>query len=128
VARAVTATRAIVSGPSLLLAPASQRSASTRTRSASTAQALGMATLAAFAARHSTNTNAGAAPRRGLWARAKGGEVTLVAPLAALDMPLKVLVWEDGNQAVSVSYNSPEFLAARHHVEGALRAPSTQLT
>jgi uncharacterized protein (DUF302 family) len=40
-----------------------------------------------------------------------------------LDLPLKVLVWEDGSGAVSVSYNSPEYLAARHHIEGALRAP-----
>ena len=43
--------------------------------------------------------------------------------LAALDIPLKVLVWEDRNGAVSVSYNSPGFLAGRHHLEGALRAP-----
>ncbi len=52
-----------------------------------------------------------------------GAAVMLAAPLAALDIPLKVLVWEDRNGAVSVSYNSPGFLAERHHVEGALRAP-----
>ena len=52
-----------------------------------------------------------------------GAEVMLAAPLAALDLPLKVLVWEDGNGAVSVSYNSPGFLTERHHLEGALRAP-----
>jgi len=52
-----------------------------------------------------------------------GAAVMLAAPLAALDLPLKVLVWEDRNGAVSVSYNSPEFLAERHHLEGALRAP-----
>jgi uncharacterized protein (DUF302 family) len=40
-----------------------------------------------------------------------------------LDLPLKVLVWEDGKGAVAVSYNAPEFLAERHHIEGALRAP-----
>ena len=49
--------------------------------------------------------------------------VMLAAPLAALDIPLKVLVWEDRNGAVSMSYNSPGFLAERHHLEGALRAP-----
>ena len=53
----------------------------------------------------------------------KGAAVMLAAPLAALDLPLKVLVWEDGNGVVSVSYNSPGFLAGRHHLEGALRAP-----
>ena len=54
---------------------------------------------------------------------AAGAAVMLAAPLAALDIPLKVLVWEDRNGAVSVSYNSPGFLAERHHLEGALRAP-----
>ena len=54
---------------------------------------------------------------------AVGATVMLAAPLAALDIPLKVLVWEDMDGAVSVSYNSPRFLAERHHLEGALRAP-----
>jgi uncharacterized protein (DUF302 family) len=49
--------------------------------------------------------------------------VMLASPLAALDIPLKVLVWEDRAEAVSVSYNAPGFLAERHHLEGALRAP-----
>ena len=52
-----------------------------------------------------------------------GAGVMLAAPTAGLDLPLKVLVWEDGNGAVSVSYNSPAFLAERHHIEGPLRAP-----
>jgi uncharacterized protein (DUF302 family) len=43
--------------------------------------------------------------------------------LAAVDLPLRVLVWEDGNGAVSVSYNSPGFLAERLHIDGELRAP-----
>jgi uncharacterized protein (DUF302 family) len=34
-----------------------------------------------------------------------------------------VLVWEDKDGAVSVSYNSPGFLAGRHHLEDALHAP-----
>ena len=58
-----------------------------------------------------------------------GASVMLAAPPAGLDFPLKVLVWEDGNGAVSVSYNSPGFLAERYHIDGALRArPSTQLS
>ena len=52
-----------------------------------------------------------------------GAAVMVAVPPAGLDFPLKVLVWEDGNGAVSVSYNSPVFLAERYHVEGALRAP-----
>ena len=54
---------------------------------------------------------------------AVGATVMLAAPLAALDIPLKVLVWEDASGVVSVSYNSPGFLADRHHLDGALRAP-----
>jgi uncharacterized protein (DUF302 family) len=47
----------------------------------------------------------------------------VVAPMAGLDLPLKALVWDDGNGVISVSYNAPDFMAARHHVDGALRAP-----
>ena len=54
----------------------------------------------------------------------KGATVMLAAPLAGLDLPLKVLVWEDGTGVVSVSYNSPGFMAERLHIEGALHAPS----
>ena len=54
---------------------------------------------------------------------AVGASVMIAAPEAALDIPLKVLVWEDGNGAVSVSYNSPGFLAVRHHLERDLCAP-----
>jgi uncharacterized protein (DUF302 family) len=54
---------------------------------------------------------------------AVGAAVMLASPLAALDIPLKVLVWEDRDGAVSVSYNSPGFLAERHHLKGAQRAP-----
>ena len=54
---------------------------------------------------------------------AVGAGVMVATPLAALDIPLKVLVWEDADGAVSVSYNSPAFLAERHHLEGELRAP-----
>jgi uncharacterized protein (DUF302 family) len=47
----------------------------------------------------------------------------VAAPRAGLDFPLKVLVWEDGNGKVSVSYNAPGFLTERYHIEGSLRAP-----
>ena len=51
----------------------------------------------------------------------------VVAPVAGLDFPLKVLVWADGKGAVSVSYNSPEFLAERHHIEVSCVHRSTPL-
>ena len=53
----------------------------------------------------------------------KGAAVMLAVPLAALDLPLRVLVWEDGNGVVSVSYNSPGFMAERYYLDGAMRAP-----
>src|SRR5271154_3068776 len=54
---------------------------------------------------------------------AVGASAMVASPLAGLDLPLKVLIWEDGNGAVSVSYNSPDFMGERHHLEGAQRAP-----
>ncbi len=52
---------------------------------------------------------------------AAGTPVMVASPLAGLDLPLKVLVWADTNGAVSVSYNAPEYLAARHHLTNELR-------
>jgi uncharacterized protein (DUF302 family) len=53
----------------------------------------------------------------------KGASVMLAAPLAGLDLPLKVLVCEDNNGVVSVSYNSPGFMAERYRLDDAQRAP-----
>jgi uncharacterized protein (DUF302 family)/uncharacterized membrane protein YidH (DUF202 family) len=45
----------------------------------------------------------------------KGGTpIMLAAPSAALDLPLKILVTEDSAGKVWISYNSPEYLQARH--------------
>jgi uncharacterized protein (DUF302 family) len=38
----------------------------------------------------------------------------LATPSIALDLPLKILVWEDGKGKVWLSYNSPEYLKERH--------------
>jgi uncharacterized protein (DUF302 family) len=53
---------------------------------------------------------------------AAGTPVMVAAPLAALDLPLKVLVWADADGAVSVSYNAPGYLAGRYHLTDDLRA------
>jgi uncharacterized protein (DUF302 family) len=45
-----------------------------------------------------------------------------VAPLAALDLPLRVIVWEDGFQT-KVSYASPAALARRYGFDPELAAP-----
>ncbi len=42
-----------------------------------------------------------------------GTPVMQASPLAALDLPLKVLVWRDGLQT-NLSYNEPATLAARY--------------
>ncbi len=45
---------------------------------------------------------------------AAGTGVMAASPLAALDLPLKVLVWAEPGGATSVSYTAPSTLAARY--------------
>src|ERR1700756_1715317 len=45
----------------------------------------------------------------------KGGTpLMLAAPSIALDLPIKILIWQDDQEKVWVSYNTPEYLAERH--------------
>ena len=45
----------------------------------------------------------------------KGGTpLMLASPSIALDLPLKILVAQDKDGAVNVSYNAPEYLQQRH--------------
>ncbi len=37
---------------------------------------------------------------------------------AGIDLPQKALIWEDGTGQVWLSYNSPDYVAKRHHIEG----------
>ena len=46
---------------------------------------------------------------------AAGTPVMAASPMAALDLPLKVLVWDDAGQT-KVSYYAPAVLAARHRL------------
>lgn len=47
----------------------------------------------------------------------KGGTpLMLAAPSIAIDLPLKILVWEDGQGKVWISYNSAAYLQQRHGV------------
>ena len=43
-----------------------------------------------------------------------GTPLMLAAPSIAIDLPLKILVWEDGQGKVWVSYNSSAYLQQRH--------------
>jgi uncharacterized protein (DUF302 family) len=52
---------------------------------------------------------------------AAGTPVMTAAPLAALDLPLKILIWADGSRT-NVTYYSPAALAARYGLSGELAA------
>jgi uncharacterized protein (DUF302 family) len=69
---------------------------------------------------------------------AGGTPLMMAAPKLALDLPLKVLAWQDESNRCWVSFNTPEYLQQRHGfpaalmgniagfsklVEAALRAP-----
>jgi len=43
-----------------------------------------------------------------------GTPLMLAAPRSAIDLPLKILVWEDAEGKVWISYNSPSYLQQRH--------------
>jgi len=43
-----------------------------------------------------------------------GTPLMLAAPSAAIDLPLKILVWEDPAGRVWLSFNAPEYLQKRH--------------
>lgn len=48
-----------------------------------------------------------------------GTPVMAATPLAALEPPLRVLVWADGHQT-KLSYTAPAALAARYHLSNEL--------
>lgn len=43
-----------------------------------------------------------------------GTPLMLAAPTIAIDLPLKILVWEDVRRTVWLSYNSADYLQNRH--------------
>ena len=43
-----------------------------------------------------------------------GTPLMIASPTAAIDLPLKILVWEDAEGKVRVSFNSVAYLQARH--------------
>jgi uncharacterized protein (DUF302 family) len=48
----------------------------------------------------------------------KGGTPMMLAvPSVAIDLPLKILVWEDANKKSWVSYNSLAYLQQRHNLQ-----------
>lgn len=49
-----------------------------------------------------------------------GTPLMLASPSTAIDLPLKILVWEDASGKAWISYNSPAFLQARHNFPASL--------
>lgn len=47
---------------------------------------------------------------------AAGTPLMLAAPGVAIDLPLKILVWDDGQGGTWLSWNSAEYLRQRHGV------------
>jgi uncharacterized protein (DUF302 family)/uncharacterized membrane protein YidH (DUF202 family) len=45
-----------------------------------------------------------------------GTPLMLAAPSSAIDLPLKILVWEDGQGKVWVSYNNADYIKERHNL------------
>jgi uncharacterized protein (DUF302 family) len=56
---------------------------------------------------------------------AGGTPAMLASPTLALDLPLKILVWEDAEGKVWITYNSVESLRTRHNVPAELVANLT---
>jgi len=51
-----------------------------------------------------------------------GTPLMLAAPSIAIDLPLKILIWQDASGKVWISYNSPEYLKQRHGLPSELLA------
>ncbi|MBV9675159.1 MAG: DUF302 domain-containing protein [Acidobacteriaceae bacterium] len=49
-----------------------------------------------------------------------GTPIMLAAPSSALDLPLKILVYEDDEGIVRVAYNDPAYLEERHGIPATL--------
>jgi len=64
-----------------------------------------------------------------IFGAAKGGTPLMqAAPTAGIDLPLKLLIWQDGEGETQVSYNDPDGLAKRHGLGAAVEAPIRALS
>ena len=45
-----------------------------------------------------------------------GTPIMVAAPSSAIDLPLKILVWQDSDAKVWLSYNSTQYLKTRHFI------------
>jgi uncharacterized protein (DUF302 family) len=49
-----------------------------------------------------------------------GTPLMQASPSIAIDLPLKILVWEDEHRQAWISYNAPDYLRDRHNVPAEL--------
>jgi uncharacterized protein (DUF302 family) len=54
-----------------------------------------------------------------------GTPIMAADPFATIDLPLKIVVWEDDDGTVWMTYLDPGWLAARHGLTGPLVTPLT---
>jgi uncharacterized protein (DUF302 family) len=55
-----------------------------------------------------------------IFGNAKGGTPLMqAAQTIGIDLPLKILVWQDSSGQTWLSYNDPHWLAKRHGIDGA---------
>ena len=64
-----------------------------------------------------------------VFGNARGGTPLMQsAQTIAIDLPLKILVWQDATGATWLSYNDPSWLAKRHGVNAEVEATVSALT
>jgi uncharacterized protein (DUF302 family) len=52
-----------------------------------------------------------------------GGPLMMAYPIAALDLPLKIIAWEDQQQKVWLAYNDAGYVRERYDLPEAITAP-----
>jgi uncharacterized protein (DUF302 family) len=52
-----------------------------------------------------------------------GGPLMMANALSALDLPLKIIAWEDQQQKVWLAYNDPAWIRERYDLPEAISAP-----
>jgi uncharacterized protein (DUF302 family) len=52
-----------------------------------------------------------------------GGPLMIANPLAALDLPLKIIAWEDQQQKVWLAYNDAAYIRERYNLPETIIAP-----
>lgn len=54
---------------------------------------------------------------------AAGGKIMAENPLAALDLPLRIIAWEDGNGETKVTYQDADYIKERYDLRAELLQP-----